>query len=160
MAFKLFDKKGILHESQEFYIKEAGWRETMELHKLFQEAFTNWKGVPSSKFVLVAVDKQMNKVIGGIETTIDKKLESAEEKSFAVLPQFRDKGAGTALLRAMHEELRKMGIKTVTVIPTEKSWNIFKGHGYYYAPAMKAELRIRNLAEDEFAEGARLVKRL
>ena len=160
MAFKFLNKETI-HDSEEFHIKEAGWRETRELHQVFKDAFSDkWKGVPSSKFVLVALDKKSGKVIGGIESAVDIKLALADEKSFAVSPEFRDKGVGTALLQTMHNELKRLGVRKVTTVPTEKSWNIFRKHGYDYPPAMKAELRIRNLDEKGYAEGAKLVKLL
>jgi len=161
MVVKLLERKEILHDSREFYIKEAGWRETRDLHQLFKEVFSdNWRGVPSSKFVLVALDKKSGKVIGGIESAVDTKLASADEKSFVISPEFRDKGVGTALLQTMHNELKRLGVRKVTTIPTEKSWNIFRNEGYDYPPAMKAELRIRNLDETAYTDGAKLVKRL
>ena len=82
-------------------------------------------------------------------------------KSFAVLPEFQGKAfVGTTLLRTMSAELKKIGITKVKTIPTERSWNILRDHGYDYPSAMKAELRIRNLDETAYTDGATLVKRL
>jgi N-acetylglutamate synthase-like GNAT family acetyltransferase len=159
MVVKLLGNR-VLYASEEFYIKEAGWRDTRELHQLFKETFSeDWKGVPGSKFTLVALDKQ-NHVIGGIERAIDKKTSTAEGVSFAVLPEFRGRGVGTALLKTMDAELKKMGIEKVITLPTESSWNIFRKNGYDYPPDVKAELRMRNVDEKEYIPGERLMKKL
>src|SRR5271157_4081972 len=142
MVVKLLGRKEILHDAEEFYIKEAGWREKKELHQLFRETFSHdWKAPPGGKLALIAVEKNANKIIGGIERTVDVKSSSAEQGSLAVLPEFRKRHIGTALLETMDEELKKIGIRKVSIMPTEKSLNIFRKHGYDRPDEVKEELR-------------------
>lgn len=160
MVFKFLRKEN-LYDSEEFYIKEAGWSEARELHQLFRQTFFgDWKGLPGSKYVIIAVDKNMNKIIGGIEATLDMRSTSADG-FIAVLPEFRDKGIGKALLGTMEAELKKMGIEKVNTMPqNEKAWSILMKRGYDYTPETKADLRLRNIDEKEYMPGERLVKRL
>jgi N-acetylglutamate synthase-like GNAT family acetyltransferase len=162
MVVKLLERKEILHDSGEFYIKEAGWRETKELHKLFRETFADdWKVPPGDKFVLIAIDKNTNKIIGGIERRVDIKSASAKGVGLAVLPEFRKKQhIGTVLLETMDAELKKMGIKEVVTMPTDKSWSIFRKHGYDRPDEVKEELRMKNADEKERIAGEKLVKKL
>jgi GNAT superfamily N-acetyltransferase len=161
MVVRFFEKKEILHDAEQFYIKEAGWRETRELHQLFRDTFSDdWKAPPGGKLVLIAIDKNTNKIIGGIERAVDLKSASAKGDSLAVPPEFRKQHIGTALLEAMDAELKKMGIKKVITMPTEKSWNIFRKHGYDRPDEVKEELRMRNADEKEHIPGEKLVKKL
>jgi len=162
MAFKFLEKKAVLSESEEFCIKEASWNEARELHNIFRKTISlvgPWKESPGKKLTLVAIDNKTKNVIGGLESTVDMKLASADLASFAVLPEFQKTTArvGTKLFETMIDELRKKGIKQVTATPTTKSWKIFKKHGLDYPPALKDEIRQRLLDENGCVEGAKMM---
>ncbi len=73
---------------------------------------------------IIAFGARLNKFACG---AIFAQLKGSEEyciKSFFVLPLFRRRGAGTALLKALNEKLKQLGIKKVTVQAITSKENI------------------------------------
>jgi GNAT superfamily N-acetyltransferase len=136
----------VLHDSESYCIREAAPDDVEPLLKMFKKDMsTKWvdqyHNLPGKKFALVAVDKETNKVIGGIERVVDVESGNATGVGFAVLKDFRKKGIGTTLLKVMDEELKNMGVKCITTLPvSKKGWKILKENGYEYEEFIKAFL--------------------
>ncbi|MEM3556068.1 MAG: GNAT family N-acetyltransferase [Candidatus Micrarchaeia archaeon] len=144
----------ILYESANFLIKEATPADRKALYKLYKEVlFENPSDSVGKKLILVAVDKKTNQVIGGIERAVDTESGYAQGIGFAVSPKFQGMGIGTKLLEVMDDELRRMGIKHITTLPSsEESWKIFKKHGYRYVAAVEEWLK--QTGQDRFVKAA------
>lgn len=79
---------------------------------------------PKNDQSIIAFGARFNKFACG---AIFAQLKGNEEcciKSFFVLPLFRRRGAGTALLKALNEKLKQLGIKKVTVQAITSKENI------------------------------------
>jgi len=160
MVLKLAER--ILQDSDTFYIKEASLKEAQELRSIFRSVFSeDWSPMIGRKFILVAVEKQSNKVIGGIQRVVDIDSASAKGDALAVLPEFRNKGVGSSLLKVMDAELKKMGVREVNTVPgDEDAWDFFRKRGYNYETSVREGLRLQNKDENEYLPSFRLVKRL
>jgi GNAT superfamily N-acetyltransferase len=142
MAYKLAEGR-VLHDSESYSIHEATPDEVETLLKIFKkDIYAKWidyhHNLPGKKVALVAVDKEMQEVIGGIERVVDVEKGSATGVGFAVLKDFRKRGIGTTLFRVMEEELGRMGVKCVTTVPVSKEAAEFlKENGYEYKEFIK-----------------------
>jgi GNAT superfamily N-acetyltransferase len=145
MAFKMAEER-VLHDSEKFFIREARPEEVEVILKMFKKALSaNWidyhHNLPGKKVALVAIDKETNQQIGGIERVLDVESGNARGVGLAVLKKFRNEGIGTTLLQVMDEELREMGIKHITTVPaTKKAWKFLKDNGYENNDFVKAYL--------------------
>jgi GNAT superfamily N-acetyltransferase len=146
----------ILHDGGTHYIREASASEVELLLKMFKKDLSaKWidyhHNLPGKKVALVAIDKETNQPIGGIERVVESG--NAAGVGFAVLKDFRKKGIGTTLLKVMDEELKNMGVKCITTVPaSKKGWEILKENGYEYEEFIKAFLSAAGRS-DRFVSG-------
>lgn len=73
---------------------------------------------------IIAFGARLSKIACGAIFTQIKGSEECFIKSFFVLPLFRRRGAGTALLKALKEKIQQLGIKKVTVQAITSKENI------------------------------------
>jgi GNAT superfamily N-acetyltransferase len=136
----------VLHDSENYCIREAAPDEVEPLLKMFKKDMSKkwvdqYHNLPGKKFALVALDKETNKVIGGIERVVDFDTGNATGVGFAVLKDFRRRGIGITLLKVMDDELKNMGVTCITTVPTSKNAAEFlKENGYEYEEFIKSFL--------------------
>jgi len=151
-------QKKTLFEAEKFLIREASPKEVEALRKIYREVlFEDPVDNVGKKLILVAIDKKTNEVIGGMERAIDVNSGYAQGIGFAVSAKSQSMGVGTNLLKVMDEELKNIGIKHITTLPSsEASWKIFKSNGYEYPPAVKAYVdeTIKETGKDKFIKTA------
>jgi GNAT superfamily N-acetyltransferase len=162
MAHKQREER-ILHDAEEFRIRKATPAQRDELRKLFEEHIDkNWWPLPDRALTIAAIDKKTGKLIGGIERDINNiKEHYASGAGLVVLPDFRDKGIGTALAKTMDKELEAMGVTRVSiVVASDDAWKIYRKEGYEYDAKTKAYLKEKGLPEDRFVEKLPMTKEL
>jgi ribosomal protein S18 acetylase RimI-like enzyme len=141
----------VLHDSENFYIKEANPREKAELYRIFSNAMLGSCVDSPHDLILVAIDKETKKVIGGIKRSIDVKLHRADGEGFIVLPEFQGKGIGTALAEVTDKELKERGVRHVRLaVGSEEAWKIFRKIGYRYTPFVESLLKSEGKDTNEF----------
>jgi len=141
----------ILYNSERYYIKEANSSETAELREMFRKFVVGcWNPSPGENLILVVIDKEKNRLIGGVEGNIDTENRKALGRGLVVLPEFQGKGIGTKLIKAAEEELKSRGVLYVKTLPKKESWKIFKENGYDWTPFVKLELARKGKDENEF----------
>jgi GNAT superfamily N-acetyltransferase len=147
----------ILLDAENFFIRKATPDEKDELHRLFTGK--NWWPFPDRALILVAIDKKTGNMIGGIERDINRIEEHyAGWGGLVVLPDFRDKGIGTALFKTMNRELEAMGVNRIEIYAvSEYGWRIARKEGYRYNEEAKAYLKEKGLPEDKFLKNEKLV---
>jgi len=147
----------VLHEAENFFIRKANSDEKDEMHRLFTEK--NWWPFPDRALILVAIDKKTGNMIGGIERDINNiEKHYAGGGGLVVLPDFRNKGIGTALFKAMERELEAMGVNHIEIYAiSEYGWRIARKEGYEYNEKAKAYLKEKGLPEDRFLKNEKLV---
>jgi N-acetylglutamate synthase-like GNAT family acetyltransferase len=163
MAYKTAEGR-ILFESEKFLIKEANSHEKEELHNIFRKLVPmRWDEFDSIKekvilVTLVAIDKETNGVIGGVERILSSDKRFAGGVGLAVLPDFQRHEIGTKLLQEMDKELKRMGVEIIIVVPNEKSWKILRENSYEWDP--KTEAYLKAMGQGGFVSDSKMVKYL
>ena len=160
MAYKLAEGR-VLHNSEEFYIRKTNLTDEDEIDEMFGKYLHAHRvGLPGS-IALVAIDKKTGNIIGVVERVANVKEHFAHGVGFIVDAEFHKRGIGTALAKAMDNELKNIGIKHVTTIATsEGAWKILRENGYEHSAETKAELKKKGLPEDKYVEPVQMVKEL
>jgi GNAT superfamily N-acetyltransferase len=136
MAYKMLEGR-VLFESEKFRIKEAAPAERDALDNMLKKFLydDSWHRSTFSlpHLTIVAVDKETNKVIGGIDRELNTLGKIANGEGLIVLPEYRREGVGRKLLEEMDGALKKMGMRRVETMPNdENAWEFFKENGYEY----------------------------
>jgi N-acetylglutamate synthase-like GNAT family acetyltransferase len=160
MAYKMKEER-VLHNAVEFCIRKAKLSEEDEIDEMFGKYLHAHRvGLPGS-IALVAIDKKTGNIIGVVERVANIKEHFAHGVGLIVDAEFHKRGIGTALVKAMDNELKNMGIKHVTTIATsEGAWKILRENGYEHSAETKAYLKENGLPEDKFVEAVQMVKEL
>jgi GNAT superfamily N-acetyltransferase len=139
-------KDRVLHDSEKFFIREAHPEEVEVLLKMLKKEISGswidrYHNAPGKKVTLVAIDKETNQLIGGIERVVDIEFHNAVGVGFTVSKKFRSKGIGTTLLEVIDGELKEMGVKCITTVAAnKKAWEFLRKNGYENNDFVKAYL--------------------
>lgn len=89
MSQKLASER-IFYNSEKYLIKEASASERAELHGMFIKfLIRGWIPSPGENLTMVVIDKETDKIIGGMERNIDAENRKALGRGFLVLPGFQ-----------------------------------------------------------------------
>ncbi len=150
MAYKTIEGK-IFYNSEKYYITEANASEIAELHEMFNKFVAKgWSPSPGENLTMVVINKETNKIIGGMERNIDAENRKARGRGLVILPEFQWKGIGTILIKTMDNKLKEDGILYVETLPTKDSYKLFMENGYDWSPAVREWIKEVGFSKDKF----------
>jgi ribosomal protein S18 acetylase RimI-like enzyme len=95
-------------------------------------AETHYKLLENSSYIVLAIDEDVNRVVGFITATSDGVL-SAYIPLLEVLPEYKNQGIGKELVRRMFEQLRHLYMIDLCcdddLVPYYEKFGMFKGTG-------------------------------